>query len=280
MNIVKSIIVANLLNQRAAVLQRVNAAMALLREAREIAERANVGWPRFRLDGVQYSIDPTNLDDKGADESEAVVRKIVDRGAWQYLMNESGLRTFMDTTAREKWNRSIDKGDYPELTEGNVEATFTMLYDARGDMFERGVIECFRQLSWDYKTNQPFKFGKRIILEYVRSHVSGAPGTSLGYSSYNGKTDKLDDLSRVFSILDGKPEPDHRNGWQRRLSAVTKTTDDDATDGYISVRQFRNGNGHATFLRPDLVEKLNAILAKHYPGAIPFDKHAKEEVAA
>ncbi|WP_230080493.1 DUF4942 domain-containing protein, partial [Burkholderia pseudomallei] len=63
----------------------------------------------------------------------------------------------------------IAEGDVPELTAANIEATFTQLYGARGDMFERGVLECFRQLSWNYKSNEPFRFGRRIILKYLFS---------------------------------------------------------------------------------------------------------------
>ena len=39
-------------------------------------------------------------------------------------------------------------------------------------------------------------------------------------------------------------------------------------DDYLEVRTFKNGNGHVTFKRPDLVEKMNLILARHYPNAL------------
>jgi hypothetical protein len=38
---------------------------------------------------------------------------------------------------------------------------------------------------------------------------------------------------------------------------------------YFSLRWFGNGNGHVTFTRPDLVERLNGILARHQPNALP-----------
>lgn len=37
---------------------------------------------------------------------------------------------------------------------------------------------------------------------------------------------------------------------------------------YFHLRWFKNGNGHLTFSRPDLVEAMNRILAKHYPNAL------------
>ncbi len=77
-------------------------------------------------------------------------------------------------------------------------------------MFERGVLQCFRRLSWDYKTNQPFKFGKRVIV------------TGLMTGGYAGSraTNELDDLMRVFHVLDGQPEADHRNGMHALISGA------------------------------------------------------------
>lgn len=140
----------------------------------------------------------------------------------------------------------------------NIEATFTHLYGARGGMFERGVLACFRRLSWDYRTNQPFKFGKRIIVKYLLSQGS----------TNHRVTNELDDLIRVFCVLDGKPEPDHRHGayalvWNARHERRTEAEND-----YLHLRWFKNGNGHLTFKRLDLVEKINVILAKHYPNAL------------
>ena len=36
---------------------------------------------------------------------------------------------------------------------------------------------------------------------------------------------ELEDLQRVFCILDGKPEEDHRNGLYRRLAAAERVPD-------------------------------------------------------
>ncbi|EMK4811709.1 TPA: DUF4942 domain-containing protein, partial [Escherichia coli] len=35
------------------------------------------------------------------------------------------------------------------------------------------------------------------------------------------------------------------------------------------VRGYQKGTVHIVFKRPDLVEKLNDIIARHYPGALP-----------
>ncbi|MFO5738174.1 DUF4942 domain-containing protein, partial [Klebsiella pneumoniae] len=40
-------------------------------------------------------------------------------------------------------------------------------------------------------------------------------------------------------------------------------------DELFTIRYFQKGSGHITFNRLDLVEKMNDIVAKYYPGMLP-----------
>jgi hypothetical protein len=290
--LVPSVSVENLINQREGVIERLTEAVLLIREAARIAGTAHLGMPRFtvctgyaRGSGERQVADSYLLPSRAGDtlhqearaleEISKIVRTAVDSGAWQYLMHESGLRSLMDADARNKWDFAIAEGDVPELTGANVRSTFAMLHASRGEMFERGVIACFKSLSWVHKTNLPQKFGKRIVITYLRSSVTpgryGAGGTSLGHPNYD-RCSRLDDLARVLHVLDGKPEPDHRHGWYARLGRCHHTTDPDAEDDYLRIKSYRNGNCHITFKRSDLVDRMNKIIATHYPGALPEPK--------
>lgn len=263
-DVVKSISIDGLLAHRAAMLAKIQQAIDTLREANSIAARAGIDG-EYR--GFDWMLEPEHryrlhlLDP----ETPAAIAKRVDALAWDHLMRESGLMTFMDAKAREQWREKIDKVQTPALTRENIAATFQQLYAARADMFDRGVIACFRSLSWDYKTNNPIKFGRRIV-KYLGNH-----------SFYVDRADELNDLQRVFCILDGKAEEDHRHSLVTRLNAAKR--DPRASFGYLPrgelddiymhVRWFKNGNGHITFKRLDLVDRLNAIIVKHYPDALP-----------
>lgn len=279
--LVPSVSIENLVNQRAAVIERIAAAVGLIREAAEIAGAAHLGMPRVLVSN-SYSRGSHEIDVAGSylhpqrdgstfhhqpsarTDLDKLIRVGVDAAAWQYLMHESGLRSLMDAKAREKWDGAIRAGDIPELTAANVRSTFRMLHDSRGEMFERGVIACFRSLAWCYKTNLPQKFGRRIVVAYLT-----------GSGSYE-RASMLDDLLRVLHVLDGKPEPDHRQGVYSMLSAAGRNgwpaRAGSAENDYLAIRTFKNHNGHVTFKRPDLVEKMNRIIAKHYPGALPAPK--------
>ncbi|MVF24219.1 DUF4942 domain-containing protein [Methylocaldum sp. BRCS4] len=258
--LIKSVSIENIVNQRAAVVDRIRRAMELLGEAEKIASAAHIGFPRLVIDEGYSLRGRAAVTGPYANrtEAESCMIRTIDAKAWNYLMSESGLRTFMDASAREKWGKQIAEGDIPELTTENVTATFGQLYNARGDMFERGVLQCFRRLSWDYRTNQPFSFGKRIIVSYLFAY--GTPNHRV--------TDELDDLMRVFHVLDGKAEADHRNGMHSLIWPALKDRKTEAENDYLKVRWFKKGTGHVTFKRLDLIDKMNRILAKHYPGAL------------
>lgn len=259
-DLVKSISITNLANQRAAVVDRIRTALDLLAEAEQLARAVHLGFPRLVLDNSyahRGSVTVTGEYAKRAEAEKAILHTI-DAQGWNHLLHESGLRTFMDARARAQWHQQIADGEVPELTAANIEATFTELHDARGDMFERGVLECFRRLSWDYKTNQPFRFGKRIIMKSLFSY---------GSLNHHG-TNELDDLMRVFHVLDGKPEADHRAGVYYLIGQARQRRQTEAENDYLYLRWYKNGNGHLQFKRPDLVERMNQIVAKHYPNAL------------
>ncbi|BAU77435.1 hypothetical protein KF707C_p460 (plasmid) [Metapseudomonas furukawaii] len=233
-------------------------ARALLVEADAMASKAGFGSIKVMFECWRYNRSHINILEDGAITK---AEKELDAAGWQHLMHESGMRSLMNAEARDSWDKSITNGEFPALTKENIGATFARLHDARQSMFEDGVISVFRRLSWCYKTNQPFKFGKRIIVDYLFSH---------GYPNHR-QTDELDDLMRVMSILDGKPEPDHRNGTYQLISG-SKQQGNTAENDYLHIRWYLKGSGHITFKRLDLVDQLNEILAKRFPRVLSRDK--------
>jgi hypothetical protein len=246
--------------QRTAVLERIKRALQALREAHAIAEAANLGEPRIHIEGLSRNSTPVT-----ASDAPEAARRQVDFGGWSYLMSQSGLLTFMDAKAREEWRKQLEGDDLPPLTPENIVSTFAHVHSARGEMFERGVITLFRRLSPDYKTNQPFKFGKRIILRFLLSYANAFDHVFVNHTA----ADALDDLLRVFHVVDGKPEPDHRNGFYRLIDQAHSVKQSTLEGEYFHLRWFRKGSCHLSFKRLDLVDHLNHIIAKHHPGALP-----------
>ncbi|WP_413501807.1 DUF4942 domain-containing protein [Serratia proteamaculans] len=195
---------------------------------------------------------------------KAITRNI-DRSIWQDLMLKSGMISLMDAQARDEWHKNLDEEELPEISEANILATFEQLHQSKEEVFERGAINVFKNLSWDYKSNSPCMFGKKIIVEGVVKHDQWGFGLNWGW-----QRDRLADLERMLMILDGQPIPDNRADVTRRLGDHIHEERHSTRyeDEMFAIKYFQKGTAHITFKRHDLVHKLNDIVAKHYPNML------------
>ncbi|AUV93738.1 MULTISPECIES: DUF4942 domain-containing protein [Klebsiella/Raoultella group] len=199
------------------------------------------------------------------DKAMKAITRNIDRRIWRELMNKSGMLSLMDAQARDEWHKSLDKDDIPAISEDNILSTFRQLHQIKEEVFERGVINVFKNLSWDYKTNNPCYFGKKIIVNNLVKY------DKWGYSlSWGWRRDQLADLERMLFLLDGKTIPDNRHDVTIRLMDFIRDNPRQQVfeDELFTVHFFQKGSGHITFKCMDLVEKMNSIVAKHYPGML------------
>lgn len=128
---------------------------------------------------------------------KAITRNL-DRSIWRDLIKKSGMHSLMDAEARNQWYNILEKDDIPAICEENILNTFEQLHLCKGDVFERGAINVFRGLSWNYKSNSPCKFGKKIIVNGLVKHGRWVFGLYWGW-----QRDRLADLERMLMLLDG-----------------------------------------------------------------------------
>lgn len=200
-----------------------------------------------------------------ADKAMPAVTRNIDSSIWCDLMLKSGMMALMDAQARDQWHKNLEEGDLPAISEANILSTFEQLHQNKMEVFERGIINVFKGLSWDYKTNSPCRFGKKIIINNLVTH------NRWGFSlNWGWRRDQLADLERMLFLLSGKSIPDNRSDITTRLMAHIRDNPDKDVyeDEFFRVRYFQKGTAHLTFKRLDLVERMNDIIAKHYPGRL------------
>jgi len=200
-----------------------------------------------------------------ADKAMPAVTRNIDRSIWRDLMLKSGMMALMDARARDQWHKNLEEGDLPSISEANILSTFEQLHLNKMDVFERGIINVFKSLSWDYKTNSPCSFGKKIIINNLVTH------NRWGFSlNWGWRRDQLADLERMLFLLDGKPIPDNRGDISIRL--MEHIRDNPAKDVYedefFRIRYYQKGTVHLTFKSLNLIERMNDIIAKHYPAML------------
>ncbi|MCL2591620.1 MAG: DUF4942 domain-containing protein [Betaproteobacteria bacterium] len=168
----------------------------------------------------------------------------------------------MDAKAQDDWKGMLAEGETVALTHKNVELVFRKLYGSLGEMFERSIIQCFQRLSWNRRADAPRQIGKKFIQPYLLRESGTAN---------RDQSEELEMLMRIFHVLDGIPEKVHESRLQAAIYDAHQAGKDLKND-YIQIRLFQNGNGHVTFLRPDLVGKMNEVILKRFPKALPPTK--------
>ncbi|MDQ9127452.1 DUF4942 domain-containing protein [Serratia fonticola] len=256
--------IERLVTGREVALKQIEAVMVQLQEIGSLI--SSIGGGKLEdwavQSGHRYGCHLTLEQDKGL----AAITRQIDRKLWQDLMNRSGMLSLMDAQARDQWYKSLESKDVPAISEESIYSTFEQLHHDKGEVFERGVINVFKALSWDYKTNNPCCFGKKIIVSNLVSYNQW--GFTLNHSY---RRDQLADLERVLHLLDGKPLPDSRGDITTRLYehiCANRLAAKDYHDDYLSIRYFMKGSAHIVFRKPELIDRMNEIIAKHYPGIL------------
>ena len=235
---------------------------ALISKLDEISTlTSNIGGGKANEWGVrQYRYDCWLMEKK--ETAMKAITQNIDRGIWRDLMQRSGMQSLMDAQARNEWYNSLEKEDIPAVSEANILSTFEQLHLNKGEVFERGVINVFKGLSWNFKSNSPCRFGGKIIVTGLVKYDRWGFGLNWGW-----QRDRLADLERMLMLLDGKPVPDNRADVTRRLSDHVHENrhSNRYEDEMFAIKYFQKGTAHITFKRPELVDRLNDIIAKHYP---------------
>ncbi len=188
-----------------------------LRKARDLMQQA--GGCQYLYDYDKAVESAIKWSDTTPDQAETAISRVIDGKIWDRLMTETGMYTLMSNKQRQEWDRQVAGKEMPPITLDNVMSTFRHLNASKADTFTQGLIDIFKSLSWDYKTNNPCMFGKRIII---------APLLDVWRSGWvrfssDGHT-KIDDLARPFYVLDGRNVPDYRVSDGARLDAFFSET--------------------------------------------------------
>lgn len=185
-----------------------------------------------------------------------IIRQNVDRDVWSYVIEAVGLRNFMDHAELEKMHRQLDENP-PIISVESIEATLIDLGQKRLEYFRRGIFNLYKRLSrTKFASNDAFKFGPRMVVPHAFDRLDRFNMWRMN------RRDEIDDLDRIFHVIDGKQSPDHRGGLASLIDSVAR--EQELETEYFSCRWFRNGNLHINIKREDLLTRLNKMLAEEY----------------
>lgn len=187
--------------------------------------------------------------------------------AWRYVFDTTELTRFMCAADIEKLRNQLDNGQgLPDFTTENVLSVMTANLNSVEVYVHKLAAAVFQTLTpWRgyddaYKTNHNDGIGKKYIWTYL---ISNWCGLSLNYQQH----DSLNEIQKLFLLLDGKPSTDYT--WSMAIDKHLRDGNKVYENEYLILKAYKNGNGHLEFKRMDLIEKINGMIAG---GALPSGK--------
>lgn len=190
-------------------------------------------------------------------------REELKKQAWRSLVKKMEIRRILSIKRSAELDKQMETGEgLPEITEVNILAMMEGTLNNAGQFLEEAVTEVFdwlrpKKVKWgtNYKTNDEFQIGRRVILKWVvEQNYCQVGGFRVNYQ----REKELTALDNVFHALDGKGQLKTYHGplWEAISKSGPQGTGQ--TD-YFKFRACINRNLHLEFRRMDLVNKLNAI---------------------
>ena len=254
----------DLAGNRAEALRLLAAGFDAMKAASAAYRAACVGMPYvqgFDFDELRF----IRENETGA-KFAAAQRKRIDADMWRALLVNSRLGVLLDAQERRAFEDGLK--DPPECTPENIESTMRRLVADGAMIFRRGLVEAFRRLSPEHRSNDGFSIGSRMVVRRVVEITKMTGGIWVRTNSH-GEQD-VRDVERVLYVLDGQQPPDHLQGIAEALREAIRKIDQKgggewiAQTPYLSLRFYRNGNGHLSILRDDLRVKANRLIAEHF----------------
>jgi hypothetical protein len=197
----------------------------------------------------------------GADIRTPDARKRIDSEFWRLSFKRTGLTRLMDNQACNEFQDSLEKKP-PDFTMDNITSTFLMMHQDAEMMFRRGVVNTFKSMSSNYWNNNhdPYVISQKSIISYMfEEYMWSNPGHRLGYRN----SAMMNDIDRVVKVLSHREWTEHSLETQIN-DAVKHDSPGIYEDEDYLIKAFKNGNGHLTIKKPEIVAAINREMAAYY----------------
>jgi hypothetical protein len=205
-----------------------------------------------------YQINHSYHYGRGHSESADSIIGEMKREAWRVLVNRIGLRQIMSVKRKKEFDEQLEKGELPDITPETIMDCIMGLCQQAQDFAKEASKEVFDflrpQNGWggQYKTNNHFRVGRRVILTYAVEQGYRASGS---FRPSHHKEQHLIALDGVFYLLDGKGVMREYRG--PLCQAIMDCEGGKGETTYFRFKCFKNRNLHIEFKRLDLVQELN-----------------------
>lgn len=187
-------------------------------------------------------------------DNKDIVERNLTESYWRRAFDVSGIGQYMDAQAKRLFEDGL-RGTPPAFTPANLRDTLVTAASNKDEMFTRGLVNLFRRLSGNYKSNSAFEIGRRMVVQYI-TEPAIMGGLEIAYRAF----DEINDLDRVLCTVAGRR-------FERGQLISEMTTAWKAGNDYVGygmrIQGYKNGNIHI-YLDAQLRKRLNTIIAEYY----------------
>ncbi len=241
--------VSGMIDAYTTALQEVTQAAELMARAKE---RMGSAFGQHR-----DTLFPNHISDYGLKDLPSIAGKTMLKNAWTSVAERTGIRALMSIKTREEFDKQVDRGELPPLTEENVWSFLHGLGNQISGLLQQSALEVFEWLRPHrslYKTNTEFELKRKVVLEFmVENWAHGAFHVAYRKEQY------IIALDNVFHLLDGKGPVKEQGEFLQTIKNAMQAGQTHCETPYFRAKWFRNHNMHMEFLRSDLIDRLNAL---------------------
>lgn len=203
--------------------------------------------------------------------------------AWSTVLRSTTVTSRLSSEAQKRLERDFENISQLEFTAENIHGFLLGLVEQQGEIQQEMIVDAFDMISRYHPENRAYYQGwksnakHRVNAFRIMMTRFILPSSGSGYDSWNRSLDwydrqKMADLDKVFSMLDGK---NHEGIYG--LNALFDDRFADLSRGerlscdYFEMRFYpRAGTFHFFPTRKDLIDRLNRIVGQHRQW-IPMD---------
>lgn len=190
---------------------------------------------------------------------------------WEKVIKLTNVLDVMTADKREEWRKNINECNTPEFNRENVQNTVFHLLDNR-HIYLAEKAEClFQNLSPHHKTNSPYAFKEKFILERFYD-------INFGTFDYH-RLELLDDLQDLISII----RKEEKASSYITRKALRSIADEKGFGQYYSfnggafkLKLYKKGTAHIE-IHESIANELNRMLSVLRPHVIAHGEQRKEK---
>jgi hypothetical protein len=195
----------------------------------------------------------------------------LNEACWDSILEKTDIRRFVTSGVMKDFNSFREANRFIDFNRKNIESLVGTLGMSAGSIIDSALLKVFDALTrYDkkntvhiegWKTNDAYKVNKKVIIPGVVDNCKWSTKPSFAFWGSSNR-DLLKDIDIVMCSLEGKNYNDILSIDTALSCAFKEGWGAACTSEFFSIKFYKKGTAHLTFLRKTLLDDFNRAAAK------------------